>query len=90
MLTAVRLFLPNVGITLSTRESAPFRMSVLPLGVTKMSAGVSTSVGGHSGEATTPQFEIADSRDVPSMRADLLAAGFQPVLHDWNYELTKV
>jgi 2-iminoacetate synthase len=89
MMTAVRLFLPKAGITLSTRESASFRMSVLPLGVTRMSAGVSTSVGGHSGEASTPQFEIADSRDVPAIRTDLLAAGFQPVMHDWNFELTK-
>jgi 2-iminoacetate synthase len=88
LLVASRLFLPAAGITMSTREAAPFRMSVLPLGVTKMSAGVSTSVGGHGGEGSTPQFEIADNRSVTTIRDDLLAAGFQPVMHDWNRSLT--
>lgn len=89
MLTAMRIFLPSVAITMSTRESASFRMSVLPLGVTRMSAGVSTSVGGHSGNNSTPQFEIADDRDVPTICADLMQAGFQPVLHDWNRALVR-
>jgi 2-iminoacetate synthase len=89
MLTAVRLFLPTIGITLSTRETARFRMSVLPLGITKLSAGVSTSVGGHSGVNSTPQFEIADTRDVATIYEDLLSAGFQPVMHDWNYNLMR-
>ena len=89
MLTAVRCFLPTVGITLSTRESAAFRTAVLPLGITKMSAGVSTSVGGHSGNGSTPQFEIADTRDVPTIYDDLLAAGWQPVMHDWNSALMR-
>jgi 2-iminoacetate synthase len=88
MMTALRLFLPTAGITLSTRESAKFRMAVLPLGVTRMSAGVSTSVGGHGGSGSTAQFEIADTRDVPTVKADLLAAGYQPVMHDWSRALT--
>ncbi|MBN1578876.1 MAG: 2-iminoacetate synthase ThiH [Chitinispirillaceae bacterium] len=88
MMTALRCFLPTVGITISTRESAKFRMSLLPLGVTRISAGVSTSVGGHGSAGSTAQFEIADTRDVPSVKADLLAAGFQPVMHDWSRALT--
>lgn len=88
MITAFRLFLPTVGITISTRESAAFRTAILPMGVTKMSAGVSTEVGGHSGEGSTAQFEIADTRDVATMRADLLSAGYQPVMHDWSSQLT--
>ena len=89
MLTALRIFLPSVSMTLSTRESQEFRNAVLPLGVTRMSAGVSTSVGGHSGHQSTPQFEIADNRDVPTICRDLLDAGFQPVMHDWNFALTS-
>jgi len=89
MLTAMRIFLPSAGITISTRESASFRMSVLPLGVTRMSAGVSTSVGGHSGSDSTPQFEIADTRSVQAILSDLASAGFQPVLHDWNSSLVR-
>jgi 2-iminoacetate synthase len=84
-LLATRLFLPTAGITLSTRESAAFRDACLPLGVTRMSAGVSTAVGGHTAEkAETPQFEISDVRSVDQVKADLLQLGFQPVMHDWN------
>jgi 2-iminoacetate synthase len=84
MLSAMRLFLPSVGITLSTRESEQFRNAVLPIGITKISAGVSTSVGGRSGGHSTSQFEIADSRSVSQVKSDLLKLGFQPVMHDWN------
>ncbi|NLE00996.1 MAG: 2-iminoacetate synthase ThiH [Fibrobacter sp.] len=84
ILTALRLFLPSVGITVSTRESEALRNAVLPMGVTKMSAGVSTAVGGHSGNASTSQFEIADCRDVEKMCSDLISMGYQPVMHDWN------
>ena len=81
---ATRLFLGTVGITISTRESARLRNALLPLGVTKMSAGVSTAVGGHSSAPSTTQFEIADSRTVDAMKADLLSLGYQPVMQDWN------
>ncbi len=84
MMTAMRLFLPSVGITVSTRESESFRNSILPLGVTKMSAGVSTAVGGHTDAPSTTQFEIADERSVDKMKSDLKRMGFQPVMHDWN------
>jgi len=88
-MAAFRLFMPSAGITVSTRESAPLRDSILPLGPTKMSAGVSTSVGQGSGDATESQFEIADRRSVSEMQRDLLAQGFQPVLVDWNYILCR-
>jgi 2-iminoacetate synthase len=81
---AARIFLGNAGITLSTRESGQFRDSVLPLGVTKMSAGVSTAVGAHSSGPSTAQFEIADKRTVGDVKTDLLSLGFQPVMQDWN------
>lgn len=83
-IVAARIFLENVGITLSTRESEEFRARVLPLGVTKMSAGVSTAVGAHSSGPSTAQFEIADKRTVRDIKTDLLAKGFQPVMQDWN------
>jgi 2-iminoacetate synthase len=84
MMTALRLFLPSAGITLSTRESAHFRNAALPLGVTRMSAGVSTAVGGHTSDGATPQFEIADNRTLAQVQNDLLRLGFQPVMHDWD------
>lgn len=90
LLTAFRLFMPECGITLSTRESAAFRDALLPLGVTKMSAGVSTAVGGHSGAESTGQFEIADTRSVDEVRNGLLAKGFQPVMVDWDHRLSEL
>lgn len=84
MMVAARLFLPTAGITLSTRESAPFRNAAIRLGVTRMSAGVSTAVGGRTSPEATPQFEIADTRTVDEVKTDLLRLGFQPVMQDWN------
>lgn len=65
ILLAARLFLPRCGITVSTRESRQFRNAIAPLGVTKMSAGVSTAVGGHADASpSTAQFDIADTRSI--------------------------
>ncbi|BCG58498.1 2-iminoacetate synthase ThiH [Paenibacillus sp. URB8-2] len=84
IILAYRLFLPRSGITLSTREPAEFRDRLVHLGVTKMSAGVSTEVGGHTGDGGTPQFEISDSRSVPEIRDMLYRSGLQPVFKDWD------
>ncbi|MBI5016146.1 MAG: 2-iminoacetate synthase ThiH [Deltaproteobacteria bacterium] len=85
ILLALRLFLPHAGITISTREDASFRENLLPLGVTKMSAGVSTAVGGHSdGSEQVGQFEISDHRSVAEMAEVLGRRGYQPVYKDWE------
>jgi 2-iminoacetate synthase len=49
LLCALRLFLPDAGIVLSTRESAEFRDGLIPLGVTMISAGSHTEPGGYTG-----------------------------------------
>lgn len=46
---AFRLTFPEAGIVLSTRESAPLRDALAPLGVTTMSAGSHTEPGGYTG-----------------------------------------
>lgn len=84
MILACRLFLPRVCITNTTRESKAMRENLIPLGITKMSAGVSTEVGGHSsGEKSDEQFEIADDRSVEEIKELLLSKGYQPVFKDW-------
>lgn len=85
-LTALRIFLPRVGITVSTRESASFRDRLLPLGVTRYSAGSHTGVGGYARaeEESTPQFEITDNRDVEEVAAAIGAHGYQAVYKDWD------
>lgn len=85
IMTALRLFMPRAGITISTRESAWFRDRLLPLGVTRMSAGSCTAVGGRTAdEPSTGQFDISDERSVPEMTAMLRRAGWQPVFKDWQ------
>ena len=86
IITAFRIFMPQAGLTLSTREPAELRDNLLPLGITRMSAGSTTAVGGHTGVDSTEnrQFEIADNRDVPEIRRTLLENGYQPVFKDWR------
>jgi len=85
IMLALRLFMPRLGVTVSTRESAQFREHILPLGVTKMSAGVSTAVGGHTQDNDqVGQFEISDDRSVEEMCSMLRARGYQPVFKDWE------
>jgi 2-iminoacetate synthase len=47
VLCAYRIFLPYVGITVSSRESASFRNGIAKICATKVSAGVSTGIGDH-------------------------------------------
>ena len=83
---ALRCFLPRAGITCSSRETAYMRDNLLPLGVTRVSAGVSTAVGGRATEDlhNPGQFEISDSRSLSQMVAALADRGYQAVLKDWE------
>lgn len=86
-LVALRCFLPQAGITISTREPPVLRDKLIPLGVTRMSAGVSTKVGGYvakeNDNQNTPQFVISDERSVPEMAQMITELGYQPVYSDW-------
>ena len=50
LICALRLMFPEVGLVLSTRESAQFRDRLIPLGITMMSAGSHTEPGGYTGQ----------------------------------------
>ena len=85
MLAALRLFLPDAGFMLSTRESATLRDHLIPLGITSMSAGSRTEPGGytHGGEAGA-QFAVADERSPDVVAEVLRRAGYEPVWKDWD------
>jgi len=83
-LLALRLMMPRLGLTLSTRERASLRDHLIPLGITKMSASSCTSVGGRTIDNSDDQFAIADDRDVAQMKEVLTKKGFDPVLKDWH------
>ncbi|GAC1321359.1 MAG: 2-iminoacetate synthase ThiH [Acidimicrobiales bacterium] len=85
LLCAYRVVWPDVGISLSTREPAALRDSLIPLGVTTMSAGSHTEPGGYAGPSDAePQFEISDDRSPAEVAAALRAAGYDPVWKDWQ------
>ena len=50
LICALRICFPQVGIVLSTREPAPLRDALIPLGITMMSAGSHTEPGGYTGQ----------------------------------------
>ena len=93
VLCAYRIFMPFVGITVSSRENASFRNGIVKIAATKISAGVSTGIGDHESKyngkkiegAGDEQFEIADSRSFNKMYEDMSKAGLQPVLNDYIY-----
>ena len=81
---ALRLLFPRVGITLSSRESKYMRDNLVRLGITKVSAGVTTSVGGHTKQDDSSQFTISDNRSVSEMAIMLENNGYQPIYKDWQ------
>ena len=94
ILCAYRIFLPFVGITVSSRESARFRDGIAKIAATKISAGVSTGIGDHEskysgkeaqGDQGDEQFEISDGRSLETMYQDMAEEGLQPVLNDYIY-----
>lgn len=86
VMLAYRLFMPFAGITISTRERAGFRDNVIGMVATKISAGVSTGVGGHDEEEKgDAQFEISDSRSVDEVKQMIVKKGLQPVFTDYIY-----
>ena len=52
ILCAYRIFLPYVGITVSSREQKHFRDGIVKIAATKVSAGVSTGIGDHESKYT--------------------------------------
>lgn len=93
ILCAYRIFLPYVGITVSSREQKHFRDGIVKIAATKISAGVSTGIGDHESKYTgkeesdsgDEQFEISDGRSFDQMYGDMEQEGLQPVLNDYVY-----
>lgn len=83
-LCGLRIKHPNVSQNVSTRESAEFRRHLLPIGVNKMSAGVSTEVGGYAAqEKGSKQFAITDESSVEEVKEMIRSCGYEPVMKDW-------
>lgn len=77
----IRLALPFTGIILSTRESAELRREVIRYGVSQVSAGSSTGVGGYQAQEegmNKDQFNVEDHRTPVEVLKALIEDGFTP------------
>ncbi|WFR56465.1 [FeFe] hydrogenase H-cluster radical SAM maturase HydG [Anaerocolumna sp. AGMB13025] len=82
IVTVLRIAVPYTGMIISTRESQKTRERVLELGVTQLSGGSRTSVGGYAEEETeddnSKQFDVEDKRTLDQVVNWLLNLGFIP------------
>lgn len=85
IIAILRISVPYTGIIISTRESEGVREQVLKIGVSQVSGGSKTSVGGYDtpevsnkSEDTTKQFEIEDTRTLDEIVNWLLELGYVP------------
>ena len=78
----IRIAVPFTGMILSTRENHDMRKKLLQLGISQISAGSSTEVGGYAkkqrNEKTNPQFLVNDERSAVSIIKELMDDGFIP------------
>lgn len=80
----IRLAVPYTGIIVSTRESEKVRSRLLNLGVSQVSGGSRTSVGGYAGYSNderphdTEQFDVSDQRSLDEVVRWLMEQGHIP------------
>lgn len=81
LVAVIRISVPYTGMIISTRESQAVRARVLQLGVSQISGGSHTSVGGYregQEENETAQFDVSDHRSLDEVVGWLLDLGFIP------------
>ncbi|MBR5279693.1 MAG: [Clostridia bacterium] len=81
IVAVIRIAVPYTGMIISTRESAKTRAKVLELGVSQISGGSRTSVGGYADEGeeeNSAQFDISDNRTLDQVVNWLLTLGHIP------------
>jgi 2-iminoacetate synthase len=85
LIFALRIFDPDVGLLLSTREEARFRDGMLGLGPTRYSAGSCTAPGGYANpDQEGEQFSVGDHRTLDEVCVTIRARGMDPVCKDWD------
>lgn len=80
IVAVLRIAVPYTGIIISTRESESTRKKVLHLGVSQISGGSRTSVGGYAEEEkeNSSQFDVSDTRSLDEVVNWLLSIGYIP------------
>ena len=82
IVAVIRIAVPYTGMIVSTRESQASREKVLDIGVSQISGGSHTSVGGYihreEYDETTSQFDVSDRRTLDEVVGWLLDLGYIP------------
>lgn len=77
----IRIAVPYTGMIISTRETPEVREKIIRLGVSQISGGSRTSVGGYCEEERphdTEQFDVSDNRTLDEVVNWLMTAGYIP------------
>ncbi|MEF3280104.1 MAG: 2-iminoacetate synthase ThiH [Elusimicrobiota bacterium] len=80
-----RIFLPRIGINISTRENKYIRDNIIEIGVTRISAESKTYVGGNfNNKENEGQFQISDKRTVKEIIDMLKSKGYRAEFINWT------
>lgn len=78
----IRISVPYTGMIISTRESKAVRERLLPLGISQISGGSRTSVGGYDApepeDENSAQFDVSDRRTLDEVVRWLMELGYIP------------
>ena len=77
----IRICVPYTGMIISTRETPEVREKIIRLGVSQISGGSRTSVGGYAEKERphdTEQFDVSDNRTLDEVVAWLIKSGYIP------------
>ena len=80
IVAVLRIAVPYTGMIISTRETQQTREKVLELGISQLSGGSRTSVGGYAEDETenSSQFDVSDNRTLDEVVGWLLDLGHIP------------
>ena len=82
LIAIIRIAVPYTGMIISTRESAEVRKKALRLGISQISGGSRTSVGGYveeeKVEENSAQFDVSDRRTLDEVVRWLMELGYIP------------
>ncbi len=81
IIACIRIAVPYTGMIISTRESSAVRKKALELGISQISGGSRTSVGGYTEEERphdTEQFDVSDQRTLDDVVSWLMKLGYIP------------
>lgn len=93
IIACIRIAVPYTGMIISTRESKECREKVLPLGISQISGGSRTSVGGYyepePEDDNSEQFDVSDKRTLDEVVRWLMELGYIPSFCTACYRLGR-